>query len=68
MIHDLADDIGPTNCVCPRGGVVGMKPPTVHALSRSKIDAPRMVLDIERAAFESIRTPSIRTPWQLATA
>jgi len=62
-IHDLINEISPMDCVCPKGGVVAMKPLIVHASSKSQIDARRGVLHIEYAASESIATPL-----QLATA
>jgi ectoine hydroxylase-related dioxygenase (phytanoyl-CoA dioxygenase family) len=62
-IHDLTNEISPMDCVCPKGGVVLMKPLLVHASSKSQIDAPRRVLHIEYAASESV--PS---PLRLATA
>jgi Phytanoyl-CoA dioxygenase (PhyH) len=56
-IHDLTKAIGAIDCVCPKGGVVLMKPLIVHASSKSQIDAPRRVLHIEYAASESMATP-----------
>jgi hypothetical protein len=62
-IRDLRRAITPIDCVCPKGGVVAMKPLIVHASSKSQIEAPRRVLHIEYAASESIAIPL-----QLATA
>jgi Phytanoyl-CoA dioxygenase (PhyH) len=62
-IHDLAKEIRPIDCVCPKGGVVAMRPLIVHASTKSPSDAPRRVLHIEHAASESILIP-----WHLATA
>jgi ectoine hydroxylase-related dioxygenase (phytanoyl-CoA dioxygenase family) len=62
-IHDLANEIRPMDCVCPKGGVAAMRPLIVHASSKSQIAAPRGVLHIEYAASESIANPL-----QLATA
>jgi len=62
-IHGLTQEISPVDCVCPKGGVVAMRPLIVHASSKSQTDAPRRVLHVEYAASESIAAPL-----QLATA
>jgi len=62
-IQELTNEISPIVCVCPKGGVVAIRPLIVHASSKSQIDAPRRGLHIEHAASDFIRTPL-----QLATA
>jgi ectoine hydroxylase-related dioxygenase (phytanoyl-CoA dioxygenase family) len=56
-IQELAKEISGVDCVCPKGGVVAMKPLLVHASSKSKSEIPRRVLHIEYAAAASITTP-----------
>jgi ectoine hydroxylase-related dioxygenase (phytanoyl-CoA dioxygenase family) len=56
-IHELATRIKPVECTAPSGSVVAMKPPTVHASSKSNVERPRRVLHIEYAASESIAAP-----------
>jgi hypothetical protein len=46
----LAAEIRPVDCVAASGGVVAMRPLTVHASSKSSDDRPRRVLHIEYAA------------------
>jgi len=62
-IQELTKEISPIVCVCPKGGVVAMRPLIVHASSKSQIDAPRRVLHTEYAASDLIPAPL-----QLATA
>lgn len=45
----LADAISPVECVCRAGGVVAMRPLTVHASSKVLDRQPRRVLHIEYA-------------------
>jgi phytanoyl-CoA dioxygenase PhyH len=49
-IGRLAADIQPVDCVTASGGVVAMRPLTVHASSKSTDANPRRVLHIEYAA------------------
>jgi hypothetical protein len=46
-IHELAERTIPIDCLVPRGGVLAMRPLTVHASSKSQTDLPRRVLHIE---------------------
>jgi hypothetical protein len=46
----LARDATPVDCVAPSGGVVAMRPLTIHASSKSMSAQPRRVLHIEYAA------------------
>jgi hypothetical protein len=48
-IASLARGASAVDCVAPRGGVVAMRPPTVHASSKSTDVALRRVLHIEYA-------------------
>ena len=57
QIQELAKRIADVDCVVDRGGIVAMRPLTVHASSKSKIEAPRRVLHIEFATSESIAAP-----------
>jgi len=50
QIVRLAAEIRPVDCVADAGGVVAMRPLTVHASSKSADDRPRRVLHIEYAA------------------
>ena len=56
-IHELSQTIAPVECACPKGGIVAMKPLTVHASSKSASEGPRRVLHIEYAASASIAEP-----------
>lgn len=49
-IGRLAAEIQPVDCLAASGGVVAMRPLTVHASSKSASDCPRRVLHIEYAA------------------
>jgi hypothetical protein len=49
-IGRLAADTQPVDCLTASGGVVAMRPLTVHASSKSTDDNPRRVLHIEYAA------------------
>lgn len=53
-IHDLAQKITPDECMVPRGGVLAMRPLTVHASSKSHSGLSRRVLHIEYAASTTI--------------
>jgi ectoine hydroxylase-related dioxygenase (phytanoyl-CoA dioxygenase family) len=44
----------PVECLAARGGVAAMRPLVIHALSRSRSQAPRRVLHIEYAATASL--------------
>jgi len=48
-IHELAAQIGPVDCMAPRGGVLVMRPLLIHASSKSQVEALRRVLHIEYA-------------------
>ena len=50
QIEQAARDVTPVDCVTRSGGVVAMRPLTVHASSKSADDRPRRVLHIEYAA------------------
>jgi ectoine hydroxylase-related dioxygenase (phytanoyl-CoA dioxygenase family) len=50
QIEQLARDTTAVDCVAASGGVVAMRPLTVHASSKSTRDNPRRVLHIEYAA------------------
>ena len=50
QIEQLAQTIAPVDCVAASGGVVAMRPLTIHASSKSSDDRPRRVLHIEYAA------------------
>lgn len=50
QIGQLATDTTAVDCVASSGGVVAMRPLTVHASSKSSEDNPRRVLHIEYAA------------------
>lgn len=49
-IEQLARNTTPVDCVARSGGVVAMRPLTVHASSKSFDDQPRRVLHVEYAA------------------
>lgn len=49
-IARLAAGTVPVECTTPAGGVIAMRPLTVHASSKSTSDQPRRVLHIEYAA------------------
>jgi hypothetical protein len=48
-IEEVARDVIPVECVAPSGGVVAMRPLTVHASSKATDGRPRRVLHIEYA-------------------
>ena len=50
QIERLAQNTAPVDCVTPSGGVIAMRPLTVHASSKSTDSRPRRVLHIEYAA------------------
>ena len=50
QVHDLATRTASVDCLTGAGGVVAMRPLTVHASSKSADDKPRRVLHIEYAA------------------
>jgi len=56
-LQQLAKGIPAVECVCPKGGVVAMRPLIVHASSKSHNERPRRVLHIEYAASEFIASP-----------
>jgi hypothetical protein len=49
-IADVVRAIAPAECTVDAGGVIAMRPLTVHASSKSRSDRPRRVLHIEYAA------------------
>jgi hypothetical protein len=49
-IQELANTITPVVCMTNAGGVVAMRPLTVHASSKARVDRPRRVVHIEYAA------------------
>ena len=49
-IERLTHSTAPVDCVAPSGGVIAMRPLTVHASSKSSDGQPRRVLHIEYAA------------------
>ena len=57
QMSELTTRIAPISCMVAKGGVVAMRPLTVHASSKSHVDMPRRVLHIEYAASESIASP-----------
>lgn len=56
-LQELAQGTPAVECVCPKGGVVAMRPLIVHASSKSQNVRPRRVLHIEYAASEVIASP-----------
>lgn len=48
-VERLAFQIAPVDCTTAAGGVIAMRPPTIHASSKSIDDQPRRVLHIEYA-------------------
>lgn len=50
QIQRLARSTAAVDCVAASGGIVAMRPLTVHASSKSRGDQPRRVLHIEYAA------------------
>lgn len=55
QIAQLADITAPVECVVAAGGVVAMRPLTVHASSKSLDERPRRVLHIEYATSADLR-------------
>ncbi len=53
-VERAARDITPIDCLSARGGVVAMRPLTVHASSKATDDHPRRVLHIEYASSLSL--------------
>jgi hypothetical protein len=49
-IERLARNVMPVDCVAPSGGVIAMRPLTIHASSKASDGNPRRVLHIEYAA------------------
>lgn len=49
-IQKLVADVAPVDCIARAGGVVAMRPLTVHSSSKSRSNAPRRVLHIEYAS------------------
>lgn len=56
-IQELAKRLLGVDCLCPKGGVVAMRPLLVHASSKSQNQLPRRVLHIEYAAAGSVARP-----------
>jgi hypothetical protein len=55
-IERLARDVEPADCLAPSGGVIAMRPLTVHASSKATSDQPRRVLHIEYASAIDLGT------------
>lgn len=55
-VAERAERNSPVACLCPRGGVVAMRPLLVHASSKCSTDTPRRVLHIEYAAALNLAT------------
>jgi ectoine hydroxylase-related dioxygenase (phytanoyl-CoA dioxygenase family) len=53
----LPSQVSPADCICPKGGVVAMRPLLVHGSSKSKTETARRILHIEYAASDSIAHP-----------
>jgi hypothetical protein len=53
-MQELAGGISPVSCIPASGGVVAMRPLTVHASSKATGDQPRRVLHIEYAASTQV--------------
>jgi hypothetical protein len=49
-IERLARNVTPVDCVAPSGGLIAMRPLTIHASSKASDGNPRRVLHIEYAA------------------
>jgi ectoine hydroxylase-related dioxygenase (phytanoyl-CoA dioxygenase family) len=56
QIEALAATVPPVDCLAASGGVVAMRPLTVHASSKSRGDNPRRVLHVEFAAAVHLDT------------
>ena len=50
QIERMARETTPVDCVAESGGVIAMRPLTIHASSKSITDRPRRILHIEYAA------------------
>ena len=48
-IHSLSQKTPMIDCLVPKGGVLAMRPLTVHSSSKSSVELPRRVLHIEYA-------------------
>src|SRR5262249_11778438 len=46
-VIDLANKSAAVDCLSPKGGVIAMRPLTIHASSKARSTAPRRVLHIE---------------------
>ena len=55
-IGQLGRETNPVDCVAASGGVVALRPLTVHASSKSTDDRPRRVLHIEYASATHLRS------------
>jgi ectoine hydroxylase-related dioxygenase (phytanoyl-CoA dioxygenase family) len=53
-IHEIAERVSASDCKVESGGVLAMRPLTVHASSKSRTDAPRRVLHIEYSAVMNL--------------
>lgn len=54
QLHELSTKVAAVDCLVDKGGVVAMRPLTVHASSKSHSDLPRRVLHIEYATSCSL--------------
>lgn len=55
QIETFVRQTAPVDCLTPAGGIVAMRPLTIHASSKSTDDRPRRVLHIEYAAGANLR-------------
>ena len=53
-IHSIAERTAGVDCLMPLGGVIAMRPLTIHASSKSRTENPRRVLHIEYAESSAI--------------
>ena len=55
-IGQLVGEVPPIDCLIPQGGVLAMRPLSVHASSKSHSEVPRRVVHIEYAACRRFAT------------
>lgn len=56
-VEECVDMIQSVNCLAPKGGVIMMRPLTVHASPKSQSSIPRRVLHIEYTTPQAITPP-----------
>jgi ectoine hydroxylase-related dioxygenase (phytanoyl-CoA dioxygenase family) len=56
-VEAIVAHAAPTNCLVSRGGVILMRPLTIHASSKSQSESPRRVLHIEYATRDTVPLP-----------